>query len=268
MTTNCLYDMKQIIYKNRYWLITIGAALVFFGIWELVARLINVSAVLPTFTSVILALCDLLTSGNFYVSVGYTLLRAIVGYVIAFILGLVIGITAGKYKGLAAAMKPLNAFMRTVPVAAVTLVFAIWIGSNILPSVIGILLIFPVIYEQSRSATENIPRDLENVMDEAGASFAYRFRRVYLPMILPQVMSGISSTFGMNVKAVITAETLAYSLHSIGIQIYYAKTNFITESPTLFAWVIAAVILSVLLEVILKKAIKLLTDKFSSAVIS
>ena len=165
-------------------------------------------------------------------------------------------------------MKPLNAFMRTVPVAAVTLVFAIWIGSNILPSVIGILLIFPVIYEQSRSATENIPRDLENVMDEAGASFAYRFRRVYLPMILPQVMSGISSTFGMNVKAVITAETLAYSLHSIGIQIYYAKTNFITESPTLFAWVIAAVILSVLLEVILKKAIKLLTDKFSSAVIS
>ena len=254
--------MRSVLYRNRYWLIAIAAALVFFGIWELVAHIIGISAILPTFTSTVAALGGLLATGTFYAAVAASLLRTVAGFVVAFILG----ITAGKYKTLAAVMKPINAFMRTVPVAAITLVLAIWVGSNVLPSVIGVLLVFPVIYEQARSATENIPRELEEVMEESGASFPYRFRTVYLPMILPQLLSGISATFGMNLKAVITAETLAYSLHSIGIQIYYAKANFVFEAPTLFAWVVAAVILAVVMEIAIKTLVRFLTRKASSSV--
>ena len=159
-----------------------------------------------------------------------------------------------------------NAFMRTVPVAAITLVLAIWVGSNILPSVIGVLLVFPVIYEQSRAATEDLPRSIEEVMDEAGASYPYRFVNVYLPMVLPQLLSGISATFGMNLKAVITAETLAYSLHSIGLQIYYAKANFVFESPVLFAWVVAAVLIAVLIEALLKFLTNTIAARLSRSV--
>ncbi len=258
--------MRSVLYNNRYWLITICAALVFFGIWELAAHIIGVDAILPTFTSTVAALGGLLSTGTFWGAMGASLLRALIGFIVACVLGVVLGITAGKYRALAAIMKPLNAFMRTVPVAAITLVLAIWVGSNVLPSVIGLLLVFPVIYEQSRSATENIPRELEEAMDEAGARFWYRFIYVYLPMILPQVLSSVSSTFGMNLKAVITAETLAYSLHSIGIQIYYAKANFVFEAPTLFAWVMAAVVLSVLAEAGIKAIIKLVTSRVSVAV--
>lgn len=258
--------MKEVLYKNRYWLIAVAAALVFFGIWELVARLIGIDAILPTFTSTVAALIGLLGTGTFWGAAGATLLRAVIGFVVAFALGLVVGITAGKYKALAAAMKPLNAFMRTVPVAAVTLLFAIWVGSNVLPSLIGVLLVFPVIYEQARSATENIPRGCEEVMAECCASFPYRFRRVYLPMTLPQALSSVSSTFGMNLKAVITAETLAYSLHSIGIQIYYAKQDFVFEAPKLMAWVVAAVIIAVLLEAGLKAIVGLITSALSRTV--
>ncbi len=256
--------MRSVLYRNRYWLIAIAAALVFFGIWELVAHIIGISAILPTFTSTVAALGGLLATGTFYAAVAASLLRTVAGFVVAFILGT--ALTAGKYKTLAAVMKPINAFMRTVPVAAITLVLAIWVGSNVLPSVIGVLLVFPVIYEQARSATENIPRELEEVMEESGASFPYRFRTVYLPMILPQLLSGISATFGMNLKAVITAETLAYSLHSIGIQIYYAKANFVFEAPTLFAWVVAAVILAVVMEIAIKTLVRFLTRKASSSV--
>ncbi len=258
--------MKSILYRNRYWLIAIGAALVFFGIWELVARVIGIEAILPTFTATMRALLSLLGTGTFWGSVGASLLRALIGFIVAFVLGIVIGITAGKYKALAAVMKPLNAFMRTVPVAAITLVLAIWVGSNSLPSVIGLLLVFPVIYEQTRSATENIPRELEEAMDEAGASFPYRLIYVYLPLIMPQALSSVSATFGMNLKAVITAETLAYSLHSIGIQIYYAKSNFVFEAPALFAWVVAAVVLAVLAEAGLKAIIRLLTRRAARTV--
>ena len=258
--------MKTVLYKNRYWLITIAAALVFFGIWELAARIIGAPAILPTFTSTIAALAGLFGTGTFYGAVFATLLRALAGFVIAFILGAVLGITAGKYKALDSVMKPLNAFMRTVPVAAITLVLAIWVGSNILPSVIGVLLVFPVIYEQSRAATEDLPRSLEEVMDEAGASYPYRFVNVYLPMVLPQLLSGISATFGMNLKAVITAETLAYSLHSIGLQIYYAKANFVFESPVLFAWVIAAVLIAVIIEALLKFLTNTIAARLSRSV--
>ena len=258
--------MKKVIAKNKYWFIAIAAALVFFGVWELAARIIGYSAILPTFTSVVAALGNLLISPKFYSAVAASLLRALIGFITALVLGTVIGVTAGKYKSLAAVMRPLNAFMRTVPVAAITLVFAIWVGSNVLPSLIGFLLIFPVIYEQACSGVESIPAELENVMDEAGADFPFRFRTVYLPMVMPRILSGISSTFGMNLKAVITAETLAFSVHSIGIQIYYSKTNFVTDAPVIFAWVIAAVFIAVALEALIKFAVRAVTGKLSESV--
>lgn len=255
--------MKEILRKNKYWLISLAAALVACGVWELAARLLDLAIALPTFTSVAAAFFALFADGKFYTAVGLTLVRCLIGYVIWYALGIVCGIIAGKYRGFAAAISPLVAAMRAVPVVAITLVLTIWIGPNILPSVIGVMVVFPTVYAQIRTATENIDPTLNDVLTEMGSGFAHSARTVYLPLVLPYALSGISATFGMNIKAVISAEVLAYTVHSIGYEIYFAKANFLEETPTLFAWVIVAVLLSVIFEFVLRLLTTRLTRRIS-----
>lgn len=255
--------MREILYKNRYLLIAVASALMLCGVWEIVARAMNLAIALPTFSSVAAAFLGLFATSEFYVAVGLTLLRCLIGYAIGFVLGLFLGIVAGKCRSVASALAPVVSAMRAVPVAAITLVLMIWTGSNILPSVIGIMLVFPIIYQQIKTATENIDSGICDVLTEMGSGFVHSARTVYLPLVLPYALSGISTTFGMNVKAVITAEVLAYTVHSIGYEIYFSKANFLEETPTLFAWVLVAVLLSVAIEIVLRLIMKKAVSRIS-----
>lgn len=255
--------MKEVLRKNKFWLISLASALILCGVWELIARTMDLAIALPTFTSVAAAFFGLFAKSGFYSAVALTLVRCLAGYIIGFTLGMVFGITAGKYRGFAAAVAPFVAAMRAVPVVAITLVLTIWIGSEILPSVVGVMLVFPIIYQQIKTATENIDPTLGDVLTEMGSGFFHSARTVYLPLVMPYALSGISATFGMNIKAVISAEVLAYTVRSIGYEIYFSKANFLEETPTLFAWVLVAVLLSVIFECVLRFITKKITAKIS-----
>ncbi len=255
--------MVETLRRNKYALIAVAVVLLLLGAWELIARIIGSSVVLPTFSSVATEFFGLFTTGTFYASLFSTLLRCLIGYCIGFVLGVALGISAGKSKGFSAAMRPINAVMRATPVAALVLLLYIWVGSNVLPSVIGIMLVFPIIYEHIKTATENIDPALCDVLDEMGSGFFHSARTVYLPLTLPHALSSVSATFGMNLKAVITAEVLASSVPSIGRQIYFANQNLVYDVSRLFAWVVVAVLLSVLFETILRSIITKLTNRIS-----
>ncbi|MBQ9081097.1 MAG: ABC transporter permease subunit [Clostridia bacterium] len=259
--------MKNYLQKYKYTLITALLTVILLAIWEIVARIIAKDLILPTFSAVFIEFLRLFSKEIFYTSLSATLLRCVIGYVSGFVLGVVCGITAGKYPAFHAAMKPFIAVMRATPVAALTILLYLWVGSNILPPIIGIMLIFPVIFEQIRTATASIPPELEDVLQEMGSGFLHSARTVYLPLVLPHTLSVISATFGMNLKAVITAEVLASSIPSIGRQIYFANQNVIYEINTLFAWVLVAIIVSVIFETLLKIICKKLTEKISWMVV-
>lgn len=255
--------MTSVLRRNRYILISAAAVLVLLGIWEICARAVGVEIILPTFTSVCTAFGLLFTRAEFYISVGFTLLRCLVGYVIGFGLGVLLGLLAGRNRAVAAALTPIVTVMRTVPVVAIALVLTIWIGSSVLPSVVGIMLVFPIIYGEIKTAAENVGKEYDDALADLGAGFWTSLRTVYLPMVLPHALSGISTTFGMNIKAVISAEVLAYTVHSIGYQIYFSKANFLEETPTLFAWIMVAVLLSVIFEALLRFSAKKITSGIS-----
>lgn len=255
--------MKQTLYKNRYFLISIGAALSLCGVWEIVARAMNLEIALPTFSETFVRFWLLFADGGTYAAIGFTLLRCLIGYIVGFSLGVLLGMVAGKKRVFAAVLTPVVSVMRTVPVAAITLVLMIMIPSYAVPAVIGVMLVFPIVYQQIKTATENIDPALCDVLTEMGSGFWHSVRTVYLPLVMPQMLSAVSATFGMNVKAVISAEILAYTATSIGAAIYYAKADFLYETPKLFAWVMLAVLLSVLLEWILRLAVMKITKRIS-----
>lgn len=59
------------------------------------------------------------------------------------------------------------------------------------------------------------------------------------------------TAFGLNIKAVISAEILAYTADSIGIRMFVAKSDIFGGTATLFAWVLTAILLSIIFELLL-----------------
>ena len=255
--------MFDFLKKHIFFIISLVAVIIILAVWEVAALIIALPIVLPTFSSVFIALLNLFASGETYLTILFTLIRCLIGYLIAFILGVIIGISAGRVKEFAAFMSPIVTVMKSVPVVAVTLIISVWISSYVLPVIVGFILVFPVIYTQIKTATENIDPTLIDVMKDMGGGFCKDFFRIYVPMILPYGLAGISATFGMNVKAVISAELLAYAKGSIGYAIYYAKADFLNEMPALFAWAAIAILLSAIFEIVLKIIFDKVCKRFS-----
>lgn len=252
----------DMIKKNRLWLISIGSVLLLLGIWELAATLIGAELILPRLSAVAAAFGGLFTKPAFYAAVGASMLRCLVSFVIAFALGVLLGLLAGLNKPLAAALRPVVAALRTVPTLAIVLILMLAFGKQAAPVIIGVMMVFPIIYQTTKTAVENTDRRVVELARLDGAGTIAALRYVYAPISLPYILGAVASTFGLNIKAVISAEILAYTANSIGYQMKFASLDSLLSSvPVLFAWVIVTLLLSVAIECALKLALKGLTAK-------
>lgn len=255
----------EIVKKNRLWLISIGAVLVFLGVWEIIAAIIDIEIILPRLSAVGAEFFGLLTKPKFYAAVGASLLRCLISFITAFVLGVILGLLAGTNKSLAAALRPFVAALRTIPTLAVVLILLLALGRDAAPVVIGIMMVFPIIYQTTLTAVRNTDRRVVELARLDGVGALASIRYIYAPGSLPYILGAISSTFGLNIKAVVSAEILAYTASSIGYEMKFASLDSTLSSmPLLFAWVIVTLLLSVLLEFVLKQIFSRLTKKFSA----
>lgn len=239
--------------KKHPVILSVAAVLAILGIWEIVATVIGTEMVLPKFSAVMWALWGLVREADFYATVGATLLRCLVSFVIAFVVGATLGIIAGRLAAVGAALRPIIAAMRTIPTLALVLILMLTFGSQAAPIVIGILLVLPVVYQTVKTAVENVDSHLIELAMLDGASEATLTRCVVVPLAMPYLWGTVSTTFGLSIKGVISAEILAYTAVSIGHAMKFASMDSLLSSmPELFAWVLVALALSAVSEFILK----------------
>jgi len=194
---------------------------------------------------------SLFGKANFYVNLGNTLLRCLIGFITAFTLGFAFGILGGKYKWFHACVRPFTAFLKTTPVMALTLLIMVWFKTQNTPVAIGFIMVFPIVYQTVADSVATVDKKLLEVAEVYGFSKKEKLRYVYLPEIVPMTFSTASTTFGLSIKAVISAEILAYAPKSIGVSMYVAKSNIFDGTARLFAYVIVAVSISALFETLL-----------------
>ena len=188
---------------------------------------------------------------------GSTLLRGIAGFVIASALGIVLGVLGGINKGFEAFMTPWVVVMRSTPVVAFVLLALIWFSQST-AVFIGIITMFPMVFTNIVEGMRNVDGDLVEM-----ARF-YKVRRsdiimkVYLPSILPYMISGLSSASGIGWRAIIIGEVLSQPRYGIGGSMQLAQMQMNVD--VLIAWTFIAVIIGFAFEKIIrfveKKAIK------------
>ena len=226
-------------------------------LWELASIRIGSQQIMPGPLETLRAAAGLLVEPGFLIIVGSTLLRGIAGFVIASALGIVLGVLGGINKGFEAFMTPWVVVMRSTPVVAFVLLALIWFFQST-AVFIGIITMFPMVFTNIVEGMRNVDGDLVEM-----ARF-YKVRRsdiimkVYLPSILPYMISGLSSASGIGWRAIIIGEVLSQPRYGIGGSMQLAQMQMNVD--VLIAWTFIAVIIGFAFEKIIrfveKKAIK------------
>lgn len=243
--------IKNLIKHNKYSIITLCSVALILGVWEIAATALGKDYLLPRFSAVMVEFFALFTKRSFYVKLGGTLLRCVIGFVCSYALGFGLGILGGKYPAFNAVIRPVTSFLKTTPVMALTLMLLVWFRSSITPSIIGFILVFPIVYATISDNVAAINPKLLQVAAVYDFTKKEKLRYLYFPEIAPTVFSLLVTTFGMTIKAVISAEILSYTNRSLGLSMYIAKSDIFEGTTLLFAYVFVAVLVSALFEFVL-----------------
>ena len=231
--------------KNRAKYIKIAAAVLFWlVVWQAAAAAVNKKILLVSPTAVAVRLFHLVAEPTFWQTVGFSLLRIAVGFLLAVLLGIVLAALSASFEPLRILLLPIVTAIKTVPVASFIILVLIWFPSERLSSVISFLMVLPVIYTNTQSGIMSMKKELGEMAEVFRVPLFRRIRCVYIPQIMPDFKAGCEISLGLCWKSGIAAEVIGMPDGSIGEALQQAKVYL--NTPDLFAWTVVIVIVSAL----------------------
>ena len=223
------------------------------AVWHLLALAVAKPLLLPAPLAVIGRVGELMLTGSFWKITAVSLGRILLGLICAVVLGVVLAVATSRFKLLRSIFAPLITAIKSTPVVSFILLVLIWVGRNILPSIIVVLMALPVVWSNLMAGIEETDPLLLQMAK------LYRFgtwktlRRVYVPSVMPHFLSACRSCLGLAWKSGVAAEVLTVPALSIGKMLYESKLYW--ETLDLFAWTLVVIICSLIIEKILMSAI-------------
>lgn len=152
-----------------------------------------------------------------------SLFRLGVGYGSALGLGVLFGLIGGVLYFFRAALKSAIVILQSIPSIAWVPLFLILMGFGNLPIivVVGIGAFFPTALSVM-NATESVQKVHISAARVMGASPAAMLRRVYLPAVMPELITGAQLAFGNAWRALISAEMIVGFGAGLGRSLAYS----------------------------------------------
>lgn len=242
------YLMKSFITKKTF--LGLASVVTMLLIWEVLALYFNSDFILPTPVKTLTTVLRLFTDPGFISIAGTTIARGIIGFIISFIAGLLFGVLAGTSRNFNIFFRPFLVTIRSVPVIAVTLLALIWFNPGSVPVFIAILTMFPFICTNVTDGIRSVDPDLIAMASFYKVSRRRLLTEVYLPAIVPFIISGASSAMGIGWRAIIIGEVLSQPRYGIGT-IMQAEQTFLNIDAVI-AWTIIAVLISYAFEKLIR----------------
>ena len=237
--------------KNRKFLFWYIAGIIFlFLVWEAGSRIYDSTLILPGPLPVLKEFLRLTQDGKFFPIVGGTFLRVISGMIISVPMGLVFGIAAGLDKRAGAFLSPLFSLIAATPVMSVILIAFLFLGAEKTPVFTAFLMVFPVMAANAAEGIRNVDPRLVELFSVYKMTLKERLRLLYIPSIMPFVLSGMQSSLSLCWKVIVAAEVLVQPFRGIGTGMQQARARL--ETPELFAWTLATVVSAALFQLLIK----------------
>lgn len=218
------------------------AVLFWLLVWQLASWAVGRELFLPAPLGVVAALFEMAGTPVFWQSVWGSLWRIGLGFFLGLLAG---GLLAALSAGFSLAhtlLRPLMLTVRSTPVASFIILALVWVNSRWLSTFISFLMVLPVIYSGALSGIRAANGQLLEMAAVFRMGFWRRLRGIYLPALLPGLLSSAELALGMAWKSGVAAEVIGLPAGSIGERLYQAKIYLMM--PELFAWTLVILLLS------------------------
>ena len=223
-----------------------GSVLLALAVWQVLSLCLRQSILLPSPWRVLSRLCAMAGEKAFFLTIFRSLLRISYGYLAGAAGGILLGMAAASHRRVELLLQPWIAAAKAVPVAAVIVIFLIWVSARYLSVVVSILIVLPVVYQNTLTGCRSSGRQMKEMAEIFRLSAPERFRVVTWPALWPYLYAALRTSAGMAWKAGIAAEIIGMPAGSVGRAMYLAKN--ILDTETLLAWTVAAVAASLVFE--------------------
>lgn len=208
--------IKMIEEKGKEVLYACIALAALLAVWEVLALFINSSYMLPSpvtvFHKFFLSFVVPIGSETLPQHIGVSLVRVVIGYLAATLLGLITGLGMAWSKIVDAIVKPIFEFFRPIPPLAWIPMAIIWfgIGESTKYFIIFIATYFTITLNAYTGARDVDP-ELIGAGKMLGASNWHIFFTIIIPGSIPQIFAGLQVALSSGWMAVLAAEMVRSS---------------------------------------------------------
>jgi ABC-type nitrate/sulfonate/bicarbonate transport system permease component len=230
------------------WLVTVASIIVILIFWEVFGRDIN--PIFGSYPSAIFeAFLTLLRNGKLAVALGQSIQPFLLGYGLAIVIGVPLGLIIGRFWVAEAALGILVTGGYAMPLVALVPLLVLWFGLGfaVKAAVVFLMSVFPICIN-TWLGVKSVPKTLIDVGKSLVAPDSVILRRIVLPATLPYIMAGIKLAVGRAVVGMVIAEFFT-SISGLGAIIINSANNF--DTATMFVPIIVLMVLAVGLNALL-----------------
>jgi NitT/TauT family transport system permease protein len=203
-----------------WWLATVGAGAE--------NRLIS-PVILPSPVEVVRSFPSLLNDRGLMQSIVATLKRVLIGFGLAVVIGVPLGIVAGSWRVVEAAGAPMALFGRNLPVAALIPLTILWFGIDETQKVMFIFIAtVPFVYSDAVAAIAGVPDRYVETAQTLGATSFQIMRKVLVALALPDIYNSLRHLFGLAFGYIMLAE-LINAQHGLGYLLMTSQRRGLSE---------------------------------------
>ena len=205
--------------------------------WELVSRYVVANALfLAAPSQIAIAIVNLARSGQLWHHISVSAAEFALGYVIACVLGIALGLAMASSATVKQALQPWVSGLYATPTIALAPLFILWFGIGIWSKVIVVitLVLFPVTINTEVGLRITSERLIE-MLRSFGATRWQIFVKLSLPSAVPFILAGLKLGIGRGLIGVVVAELFG-SRAGLGNLISQSADAF--NMPDLFAGVV------------------------------
>jgi ABC-type nitrate/sulfonate/bicarbonate transport system permease component len=226
------------------------SVVIFLVMWELLVRWRGIAPIfLPAPSSIAVYLWRMIADGSMEYHLGVTLLRIFVGFLIAALSGITLGLLMGMSRIVARVADIWIAALYPLPKISLIPLLIIWLGTGEAYRIVisAITAFFPIVIS-TYSGIRQADRGLIKAAQDLGANMRQIQLKVVIPAAMPSILSGLQLGMGVTIILIVAAEMIGGSSQS-GMGYLLINAGQVMETEKVFA---SLVVLAVMGAVIIK----------------
>ena len=211
--------------------------------------------VLPSPETVFTDLGNVITTADFWDGVRVTMTRAFTGFLLAVVIGTIIGALVSQFAPLRAAIGSLITGLQTMPsimwFPLAILLFQLSESAILFVVVLGAA---PSVANGLISGIDYVPRTWLRVGQVLGMKGLAKYRHLILPASLPSFISGLKQGWAFSWRSLMAGELLVIVPGALSIGVRMQQARDLSDSSLVICYIIVVLVIGILIDVLFNAA--------------